>query len=86
LGQSRHRRPFYTFCAEPNVLGFGEWATIDNEIYFANSYPKRRCGSTQVRNVLARWFTGGYSALGLQNDAAGNIFLQAYIWANATAA
>lgn len=73
--------PFSTFCAEPNVMGFGGWATIDNNIYFAGSYPSGIAIPSTVRSVLAYWFTGGYSALGLNNDAAGNIQLQAYIWA-----
>ena len=72
--------PFLTFCAEPNVMGFGGWATIDNEIYFAGSYPNGVAVPASVRNVLARWFTEGYAGVGLTNDATGNMLLQAFVW------
>jgi len=71
---------FTTFCAEPMVNGFGNWATIDDKVYFGDGQPDGVAVSSELRSVLAHWFTGGYDALGLQNDWSGNVTLQAYIW------
>ena len=71
--------PFRTFCAEPTVLGFGDWATIDDTIYFGGS-ANGVAVPAEVRSVLAYWFEGGYTAIGLNDDQLGNMTLQAYIW------
>lgn len=74
--------PFWTFCAEPTVMGFGGWATVDDRVYFAGGNANGLPVPAQVRSVLAHWFSGGFGALGLNNDATGNMLLQAYIWQN----
>ena len=71
---------FRTFCAEPMVNGFGSWATIDEKVYFGDGQPEGVAVSSNLRSVLAHWFTGGYTAIGLQDDWSGNVILQSYIW------
>jgi hypothetical protein len=73
--------PFKTFCAESNVIGFGSYATIDDKVYFAGT-ATGVTPSAELKNVLGRWFTGGFDAVGITSgtDLYKNTLLQAYIW------
>lgn len=79
---SANPAPFFTFCVEPTESGFGGWASIDDTVkYDPDGAPGGEVVLTPtLKNVMARWFTGGFGAVGLSDNADGNRLLQAFVW------
>ncbi|MCC6360790.1 MAG: hypothetical protein IT450_18790 [Phycisphaerales bacterium] len=86
---------FYTFCTERTTAGFGNWATIDSEVYYDGSGPidiYANQAGLDLREVFAVYAGAGGWDAGLNALGAGfqvgvdgtqaqvNGWVQAYIW------